>query len=315
MSIQAIILAAGKGSRLHPLTLDRSKAMMPIAGKTMITRVMELLRVAGLQEFIIVAHPEDQELQRSFTGDSTIRFAWQAERKGMAHALMCAAPFIHGDFVLSACDNLVDPLEATAFIQAFRDHPDPRPSGYLSLIRVSKEKMKSMGMVIWDGEKIEKIVEKPSEEAVISNLASIPLYCFSESFLDFVAQVQPSKRGEYELQDAVQMLINKRHAVHGMMFSGRRTVTNANDLLALNIELLAQENLITPIRTSPGFEWIEPCLMEPGVVVEAGCRVGPNVFIETGSRIGHGALLQNALVLRGSIVPAGTIVENQIFSG
>ncbi|MEI7847876.1 MAG: sugar phosphate nucleotidyltransferase [Chloroflexota bacterium] len=312
--MQAVILAAGKGSRLQPLTLERSKAMMPIAGKAMITRVMEILQQAGLQEFIVVAHPEDIELKNLFSSNPNVKIVWQTERKGAAHALSYAAPFIQGDFVLSACDNLVKPQEAANFIQRFRSNTHPKLSGLLSLIRVPIEKIKSMGMVVWNGEMIEHIVEKPSIDAVVSDLASTPLYCFSASFLDYLPLIKPSKRGEYELQDAMQMLIDDTHNVHGMMFSGRWTVTDANDLLDLNLQFLSQEMQLVPELINKSIQLIQPCLFESGVELEDNCRIGPNVLIETGSKVGKGAVLRNALVLRGATVPAGRLVQDEIFT-
>jgi glucose-1-phosphate thymidylyltransferase len=312
--MQAVILAAGKGSRLQPLTFERSKAMMPIAGKPMLARVMEMLQAAGLDEFIIVAHPDDRELYDVFSPLPNVKIVWQAERKGAAHALSYAAPHIKSDFVLSACDNLVEHAEAARFVQHFRADPDHTPAGLLALIRVPKEKMSSMGMVVWDGVKIQKIVEKPAPEAVISNIVSMPLYCFSRRFLELLPLIQPSRRGEIELQDAMQMLIDESGDLQGEMLSGRRTVTDASDLLELNLHFLAREAAALPESFPASTHFHLPCLVEPGVEIAADCQIGPNVLLETGSKIGQGAILRNTLILRGAVVPAGEIVENNIFA-
>jgi dTDP-glucose pyrophosphorylase len=312
--MQAVILAAGKGSRLHPLTLNRSKAMLPIAGKPMIARVMEMLKFAGLQEFIIVAHPEDRELRNFFAPSQNIKIVLQSERKGAAHALSYAAPFIKSDFVLSACDNLVNPAEAASFVQHFQPHPARKALGLLALLRVPKEKMNSMGMVDWDGSNIRRIIEKPSPSFSTSDLASLPLYCFSHRFLDYLPRIKPSIRGEFELQDAMQMLIDETGALEGQLLSGRLTVTNASDLLELNLHFLTQEFPSPPASLPPGVRFISPFLLEPGAQVAPGCLIGPNVLIESGSSIGSGAILRNALVLRGAAFPAGATLENRIIS-
>jgi len=109
--MQAVILAAGRGTRLKELTSSRSKAMMPIAGKPMIARVIEMLIRGGLSEFIIVAHPEDEELRSLFEKAADVQLAFQSERKGAAHALSMAAPLIRANFLLTACDNLVEDVE------------------------------------------------------------------------------------------------------------------------------------------------------------------------------------------------------------
>ena len=312
--MQAVILAAGKGSRLHPLTLYRSKAMLPIAGKPMISRVMEMLKSAGLQEFIIVAHPDDRDLRSFFASSQNVKIVLQYERKGAAHALSYAAPFIKSDFVLSACDNLVDPLEAANFVQRFRAHSDRRMLGLLALIRVPKEKMKSMAMVEWDGINIRRIIEKPSPDATTSNLASIPLYCFSRRFLDYLPRLKPSIRAEFELQDAMQLLIDETAGLQAEILTGRLTVTDANDLLDLNLRFLAQEQPPPPASLPSGVRFISPFLLEPGAEIAPGSLIGPNALIESGSSIGKGAVIRNALILRGAAVPAGEIIENKVFS-
>ncbi|HSJ55291.1 MAG TPA: sugar phosphate nucleotidyltransferase, partial [Anaerolineae bacterium] len=104
--MQGIILAAGHGSRLQPITLTRSKAMVPILGKPIVERVMEHLLLNGIDDFILVVSPNDRHITRYFRRESRIeadvRFAYQVERLGMGNALMCAAPLITDDFILSA---------------------------------------------------------------------------------------------------------------------------------------------------------------------------------------------------------------------
>ena len=111
--MQGIILAAGRGTRLKPITLTRSKAMVPIVGKPIVERVMDDLVANGVDDLILVISPDDKEIVAHFAHNSeigaSVRFVHQAERLGMAHALQCAAPLIYDDFVLTACDNLVLP--------------------------------------------------------------------------------------------------------------------------------------------------------------------------------------------------------------
>ena len=108
--MQGVILAAGKGSRLHPITLRRSKAMVPVLGKPLVERVMEDMHANGVEDFVLVVSPDDRDIVRYFRAESTIeadvRFVYQVERLGMADALRQAAPLIEEDFFLSACDNL-----------------------------------------------------------------------------------------------------------------------------------------------------------------------------------------------------------------
>lgn len=312
MNMQAVILAAGKGSRLQPLTLARSKAMMPVAGKPMLARVLEILAPTELTEIIIVAHPDDNELHEQFGGLPGVTIVHQAERKGAAHALACAAPLIRGDFILSACDNLVDPLEAQRFIKNFQSHSQGQPCGRLALVHMPAEKMTSMGMVLWDGETITSIVEKPSAERVVSNLASIPLYCFSRHFLDYLPHIQASRRGEYELQDGMQMLIDQTGQLRGELFSGRETVSDARDLLELNLHYLEREASLPAQHKYPGVHFTAPCLVEPGAQIGSGTRLGPGVLVERGTTIGADAHINRALILRGASIAPGEIIEDKV---
>jgi NDP-sugar pyrophosphorylase family protein len=109
--MQAVILAAGKGTRLRPITLHRSKAMAPIAGKPMVERVIERMVKNGIDDFILVISDDDQAIRRYFRSEvklpARFQFVTQTERLGMAHAVGLAAPRIRTDFLLSACDSIV----------------------------------------------------------------------------------------------------------------------------------------------------------------------------------------------------------------
>ena len=170
-----------------------------------------------------------------------------------------------------------------------------------------------MGIVDWDGKNIQRIVEKPAERSTTSDIASMPLYCFQHQFLDYLPRLTPSVRGEFELQDAMQMMIAETKVVHGKMFSGRRTLTDAADLLELNLHYLSKGTLVASGCLPPSVKLNPPYLIEPGVDLGEGCSIGPGVVIESSARIGKKAVLRNTLVLRGAQIPDGKIVENQVF--
>ena len=238
--MQGVILAAGKGSRLHPITLSRSKAMLPIVGKPIVERVMELLLANGVDDFILVVSPEDRDITHYFLQEATVpadvRFVYQTERLGMAKALECAAPLITEDFVLSACDNLVTTADVGRLMVFWQT--EPQPNAILTLMPVKRERVSSTGIVALDGPWITRIVEKPTPAEAPSNISSLPLYVFSPRILELLPEVAPSPRGEYELQDAIQMLIHRAGRVGGVMVERRLTLTNAADLLAINREYL-----------------------------------------------------------------------------
>ncbi|MGC9521377.1 MAG: sugar phosphate nucleotidyltransferase [Anaerolineae bacterium] len=317
--MQGVILAAGKGSRLHPITLDRSKAMLPILGKPIVERVMEMLVANGIDDFILVVSPTDRDITRHFRRESTleadIRFAYQPERKGMANALSCAAPLITEDFVLSACDNLVSKADVgrlIAFMESDRD-----PNGVLTLLPVERERLGSVGIVEMEGPWVTRIIEKPEPEEAPSDISSLPLYVFSRRILDYLPEVPLSPRGEYELQDAIQMLIDRDGRVGGVIIDRRQTLTNAADLLELNREYLTHGNdrpQLAPKTVGPETHLITPLHIGEGTIIGKGCTIGPNVYIERDCRIGDGVTLRDAVLLRGAKVPERTDVTNEVIA-
>lgn len=314
--MQGVILAAGKGTRLRPVTEMRTKAMAPVAGKPIVARVMDLMAQNGIDDFVLVVSPDDADIRRYFAENAgperTIRFVEQTERLGMAHALGLAAPLIRGDFLLSACDNLVPAGHVAALMDALRHAEIP---GALSLLPVSPSQVSSTGIVELRDERVWRIVEKPTPEEAPSNIASLPLYAFSPRILAYLPEVQPSPRGEYELQDAIQMVIERDGPLAGVFASERIQLTNTSDLLALNRHYLQHENGALPVRAQNiGIETqlIPPVCIEEGVSIGAHCVIGPNVCIERGVHIGDHVHLRDAILLRDATVPPAQRVAEQV---
>ena len=321
--MQGVILAAGKGSRLHPITIDRSKAMLPILGKPIVERVLELLLVNGIHDFILVVSPTDRDITRYFNRESTIeadiRFVYQPERKGMANALACAAPLITEDFVLSACDNLVPSVEVGRLVSAMQGAGEgmegSSPNGVLTLLPVDPERLGTMAIVEMEGPWITRIVEKAQPGEVASNMSSLPLYAFSRKIIDYLPEVPLSPRGEYELQDAMQMLIEREGRVGGLVINRRLTLTNAADLLSLNREYLihgGDRPQLAPTAVGPGTQLITPLHIGARVVIGKDCIIGPNVYIERDCRLGDRVTVRDAIVLRGAEVADGATIANEV---
>ena len=317
--MQAVILAAGQGSRLHPITLNRSKAMLPILGKPMVERVMEDIVCNGISEFILVISPDDSQIKQYFEHESQLSikiiFVIQPERRGMADALRYAAPFITSDFILSACDNLISVEHIKNILS--RWHTDPRPNGILTLMPVTPDVIQHVGIVELEGQWLKRIIEKPSPDQAPTNIASLPLYCFSPRILDYLAEVKPSSRGEYELQDAIQMLIERDGAVCGVETAWRQTVTNAADLLAINKHYLIQGNQkpqLAPYSVGAETHLITPLHIEEGTIIGKQCLIGPNVYIERDCYIGNNVKIKNAVILRETRIDNKTKIENQVYS-
>jgi NDP-sugar pyrophosphorylase family protein len=273
----------------------------------------------GVDDFILVVSPDDRHIVRYFhrecTIDADIRFVYQLERRGMANALEYAAPLISGKFILSACDNLVSKNDVGRLI-AFMQREDI-PNAALTLLPVEPDRLGSVGIVELDNEWVTRIVEKPKPNEAPSNISSLPLYAFTPKVLKYLPEVPVSPRGEYELQDAIQMLIDRDGKVGSILIDRRLTLTNAADLLFLNREYLTHGDgspQLEPHTVGIRTQLITPLRIEKGTVIGENCVVGPNVYIEKDCHIGDGVILRNAVILRGVKVPSGSVVENQVLA-
>lgn len=318
--MQAVILAAGKGSRLNPITLNRTKAMLPILGKPIVERVIETLVQNGIREIIMVISREDSEVGRYFREQSTLdvslQFVVQPERLGMANALSLAAPLIRETFVLSACDNLLPPEHVAELLAT---HQARRAQATLSLMKIDPSLAERTGVVeLQDGSLgVQRIVEKPAPGQAPSNVASLPLYVFSRRLLDYLPEVKPSPRGEFELQDAIQMLIEREGHVTGVFTSSRLQLTNAGDLLALNRHYLTtggDRPQLAPHSVGQHTHLITPLRIEEGTTIGPGCVIGPRVYIERDCRIGADVLIKDAVILRDTTIEDGRQVVGEVVS-
>lgn len=315
----AVILAAGRGKRLHPLTLIRSKPMLPILGKPMVERVLDGLIAQGLRKFLVVVRPQDAELQshlqKVITPPLEVKLIPQEQPRGTAHALSLAAPYIQEDFLLSACDNLLPEPDLERLLRRWRDHP--ALDGLLSLFEVPEDQVSATGIVELDGLTITRILEKPSPKEAPTNIASVPVYCFRETLLSHLDDLPLSLRGEYELQAVIQRLIAHGKTVQGLFISRRLTVTTPDDLLAVNLQYLSR--LPPPaVRVYSSYigkntSFIPPVYVEAGCTIGTDSVIGPQVFLEEGSHLEDGVTLGRSVVLRGARVRKGTTAHNRLF--
>jgi NDP-sugar pyrophosphorylase family protein len=285
----------------------------------MIERVMDMLAANGISEFIIVVSPDDTEIRPHFRRtrrDLALRFIIQPERLGMAHALRLAAPFITGDFVMSACDNLTP---AAHVAELLTTHQRLEAHATLSLMEIDIAQAGTTGIIEWRDPPsrgwISRIVEKPKPEEAPSNIASLPLYVFTPRILGYLPAVQLSPRGEYELQDAIQMLIEREGCVTGVLTPSRIQLTNTADLLALNRHYLADNvagAAVLATDLGAGAEFIPPVRIEAGVTIGPGCVIGPHVYIEENAVIGEGVHLTSAVVLRRAQIPSQQHIVDQV---
>lgn len=312
---QAVILAAGRGSRVGALTENRNKAMLPVLGKPIMVRVMDRLREAGIKRFVVVIGAQDgglaSYLSNSWYPHLEVQFVLQPIPKGTADALSLATNYIDGDFLLSSVDNLTPPDHVPNLMHCFQETD---ADFVLSLVETDAEEMKSSAEAIIDGDLVVEVVEKP--ENPVGNAASIMLYVCKHRFLKYLPSVKPSARGERELISAVQALIQDGGQVAYVFTDHRYHLSHDEDLLMINNSYLEEErdsHILSELDSSVSV--IPPIRIDPGVRVGNNARIGPYVYLESGCKVGVGASLTNTVVLRDGVIGDQETCENQIVTG
>ncbi len=312
--MQAVVLAAGRGTRLRPITANRSKAMVPVLGRPLVERALMPFFDNGIRDFIFVVSPDDTEITEHFTGrtslDMTARFVVQEDRLGTAHALRMAAPFLSGRFAVTACDSLVD-IQHIRMLLSGGEEAD----AVLSILDVEPQLVSRSAAVKLDGHLVSRIVEKPAPGSEPSHTVSLPHYIFSPRLLDLLPGVEASPRGEYELADAIQGLIDAGRQVVGVRSEERFQVSSPEDLLILTRRYFAQDLTAREVDSASAeacTKLVEPLRVEKGVMVGDDCELGPDVFLESGCQIGRGATVRRSIVLRGGRVEDGETIEDQV---
>lgn len=290
--------------------------MLPVLGKPITERVMEQMRSAGIVDFVLVCHPDDREFQDYFLQrteiEASIRIVYQRDSLGMAHALQCAAEALQGDFILSACDNLTPTGHIAKMVAAWKNGAGL--DALLAIMPVEPQRFGQVGVVEMEGAQVTRIIEKPGPGQAPSHISSLPLYVFSPDVLEYLSRVPLSERGEHEIQDAIQMLIDDSSQVKSIMTKKRLTLTFAEDLIAINRHYLASEKPFQNFAAyvGPYTELVPPIFIESGVNIGSSCMLGPNVYIENNCSIGNHVQVTDSIVLRNSILSDGAHIAGQV---
>lgn len=306
-----LILAAGRGSRLQKLSEQRPKGMMPVLGQPIIARVLVALTEAGMTKIVVVVAPDDTHIRPylEVNTPATIKltFVTQLQPRGMADALLTAKPHLDEPFMVAACDSLY-PVNPHG--QLLEMHLASQSPVTLTLMALPPSQITQTSSVALEGERVIKIVEKPSLTEAPSHIASLPLYAFSPKIWPYLAQVKPSPRGELELQSAIQQVIEDEGGIPYVQTEGRWDLTHPDDLLMINLRHLNQAPTLQVCP--PDVVMLPPVFVESGVHLANNVRLGPTVYIEQGATIGEGAQIEQAVILKSGVVKAGEIVHNRL---
>jgi glucose-1-phosphate thymidylyltransferase len=310
--MRALILAGGEGSRLRPITHTNAKQLIPIAGAPILFHALEAIRDAGISEVGIVIGQTGDEIRAAVGDGSTwglsVTYIPQDEPLGLAHAVITARDFVAGrPFLMYLGDNIL--LEGLKrFVVEFER---TRPDAQIFLARVPEPER--FGVAVLEGERVVRLVEKP--KSFVSDLALVGVYLFDDSILEAVDTLEPSWRGEYEITEAIQWLIDHGKTVRAEMVSGWwKDTGRPSDLLEANRVMLSiartdiggkvdeRSSLEGIVRVARGAEIIRselrgPVTIGPDAVIEDSV-VGPNVSVERDVRILRSSV-EDSIVMEG----------------
>ncbi|MFZ4515486.1 MAG: glucose-1-phosphate thymidylyltransferase [Acidimicrobiia bacterium] len=314
--MKALVLAGGAGTRLRPITYTSAKQLVPLANRPIIAYGLDAIAASGITEVGIIVNDPDSDIQ-SAIGDGS-KFGIQATYivqdapRGLAHAVLIARDFLGDDpFVMYLGDNVVIGGIA-GFVDQFCE------GGMDALVLLTRvENPRQFGVAAFNADgSLQYLVEKPKDPP--SDMALVGVYLFDPKIHDAVRAIAPSARGELEITDAIQWLIDQGHTVRPHTLTTPWIDTGKlQDLLEANRIVLesvsarvhgevdAQSRIAGQVVIEPGATVIESSIRGP-VVIGAGARiersyVGPFTSIADGcqiidSELEHSVLLENVRV-------------------
>ena len=310
--MRALILAGGEGSRLRPLTHTNAKQLIPIAGEPILFHALGAIRDAGITEVGIVIGQTGDEI-RAAVGDGSawglaVTYITQPQPLGLAHAVLVARDFVAGQpFLMYLGDNVL--LEGLArFVDEFER---TRPDAQIFLARVPEPER--FGVAVLEGDRVVRLVEKPMTP--VSDLALVGVYLFDDSIIEAADTLEPSARGEYEITEAIQWLIDQGRTVRAEMVEGWwKDTGRPSDLLEANRVMLSvldpgidgeidgSSTLTGAVRLARGAKVVRSQILGPVAIgadtVIEDSIIGPNVSIERDGHVER-STVEDSIVMAG----------------
>lgn len=316
--MQCVILAAGEGSRMRPLTTSRPKVMLPLAGKPMLEHLIRNVRDAGITEIILVVGYREEAIRTWFDDGSnfgvSIHYVVQRKQMGTADALKTVEPFIHdiflmlnGDMILERADlEKITALPSPVMATSTTMHPE------------------SFGVVTVENDKITTLEEKSLHPK--SNIINAGAYLFDPDIFVILKKLSPSTRGEYELTDALTDYISEgkltAYPLSIWMDVGYPwDMLNANEHLLKTISSeqngTVEENVMIKGQLILG----KGSVIKSGTYIEGPCIigentvVGPNAYLRSGTTIGNNCHIGHAVEIKNSIIFDDTKIPHYNYIG
>ncbi|MFW9769926.1 MAG: bifunctional sugar-1-phosphate nucleotidylyltransferase/acetyltransferase [Candidatus Thorarchaeota archaeon] len=323
---KAVLLAAGDSTRMLPLSANRPKHLLPIAGKPLIFHTLEALQKAGIKETLIVCGYYAEKLQEALEPRSwsmSISFVHQKERKGTGHAAGHAKKFVgKEEAILMNGDVMVGPESFEGLINYHK-----KGEYELTLSTRSVDDPSAYGLVVVKKGKATKLIEKPTSEQLISNMVNAGIYAAGSSLWKAIEKTKLSPRGEYEITDSISMLIDKGNVGAFVLPSWWLDIGKPWDLLEANRVILEKQKERIGGTVEKGAVLKGSVIVEKGALIKSGAYVegpafigedsvvGPNCYIRANTCLGKKVKIGNAVEIKNSIIMDNTNVGHLSYVG
>jgi bifunctional UDP-N-acetylglucosamine pyrophosphorylase/glucosamine-1-phosphate N-acetyltransferase len=316
--MDAVIIAAGEGTRMRPLTERRPKPLLPVGETTLLERTLELCAELVDRFVIVVGYRGDQieaTVGAEYAGRPVV-YVEQEEQLGTAHAIGRAAGIVEDRFLVINGDVVVDEslprslADAGGTAMAVRTVPDPE----------------SYGVVDVEAGRVTGLVEKPGDPP--SNLINTGLYAFEPEIFEYIERTEESSRGEYEITETIDRLLATGRSVHAVEYEGPwLDVGRPWELLdALDVVLDGVDRRIEGVVESEahihGAVVVQEnarvrsgAYIEGPVVIQSGADVGPNAYVRGPTAIGPNVEVGNGVEIKHSVLMAETSVNHLSYVG
>ena len=319
--MKAVILAAGQGTRMGPLTVNTPKVMLPIANKPILSYVIESARDAGIRDFVLVVGYGAKLIKDYFKDgsfmDVRIEYVCQEKQMGTADAVASVEGIVGDRFLVLNGDIIVNPGHIKKLTQC-------RSDAVMTARHVYNPS--EFGILEVRDRHVLKIIEKPA--APTTDLANAGIYLFPSSIFDVIRKTPLSVRKEYEITDSLQMLIDKGTDVGFIELSDKWMdigrpwdLLDANEYFLSGLQPVAAGE-IEPFATLKGSVSVgEGTIIRNGsyivgpVFIGKNCDIGPNCYIRPGTSIGDNVRIGNAVEIKNSIIMKGTHVGHLSYVG
>jgi bifunctional UDP-N-acetylglucosamine pyrophosphorylase/glucosamine-1-phosphate N-acetyltransferase len=319
--MKAVVLVAGKGTRMEPLTSGCSKVMLQVANKPILEHILNSAVEAGIEGFVFITGYLEEQIKEYFEDGSkwgvSIEYVQQKEQLGTANAIGCAKGYVDGAFLVLNGDMLISQEDLKALVSRTEE---------VVICVKEVENPSDFGVLETDDSRVVRIIEKPKNPP--TNLANAGIYLFRQSIFDFIDRTRASVRNEFEITDSIQMLINSGAAVGYSPLEGRWIdIGYPWDLLKANEYLLkglegSCEGTVEPNATIKGEVAIgkgtlirNGSYIEGPVIIGENCDIGPNCFIRPSTAIGNHVRVGNAVEIKNTIIMKDTHVGHLSYVG